>query len=207
MSKKLLMNNGGMNNRLRARYTHNSKYSNLPEFNSDFIYEVTNTDNGDGTYTVEIYSDDDFTEVSFNSCNVITLDYLKITNKVTEIDNMFYNCKDIRLINVSNWDTSNVTSMDYFLGSSIGNDFKPYLEEIIGIENWDVSNVTNMCYMFKGCSALKSLDLSKWNTSSLKFVYNMFEKCSSLTEIIGIENLDGSKLNFGVYNSVFIGCS
>lgn len=41
------------------------------------------------------------------------------------------------------------------------------LEEVKGLENFYVKDVKNMSYMFKNCSALKTLDLSSWDTSYL----------------------------------------
>ena len=40
-----------------------------------------------------------------------------------------------------------------------------------------------MYWMFYGCSALTSLDLSTFDTSSVRTMYYMFQGCSSLTSL------------------------
>ena len=199
MSKKLLMNNGGMNNRLKVRYTTTLQYKdNNPEFNSDFVYESLVYENSDGKYTKEIYSDYDFTSVKFKSTTKpLTIDYLAITNNVTSMYEIFYNCSTIKYINSSNWDTSSVTDMsNMFYGCTS-------LTEIKGIEEWDVHKVTTISTMFTRCSSLKSLDLSKWNIGDVTQSYMLFYNCKKL-ESIKLFNLNIARIN--VLSNIFYRC-
>ena len=57
------------------------------------------------------------------------------------------------------------------------------VKDIAGLELLDTSKVTNMRYMFNGCSALTSLDLSGFDTSKVTYMDNMFNGCSALTAL------------------------
>lgn len=57
------------------------------------------------------------------------------------------------------------------------------VKDIAGLELLDTSKVTNMSYMFNGCSALTSLDLSGFDTSKVTYMDNMFNGCSALTAL------------------------
>ena len=61
--------------------------------------------------------------------------------------------------------------------------------QIEGIEYLNTEEVTNMAWMFKGCSNLKSLDVSKFNTAQVTDMSYMFTHCW------GLESLDVSRLN------------
>lgn len=63
------------------------------------------------------------------------------------------------------------------------------LAQIVGIEYLNTEEVTNMAWMFKGCSNLKSLDVSKFNTAQVTDMSYMFTHCW------GLESLDVSRLN------------
>ena len=40
--------------------------------------------------------------------------------------------------------------------------------------------VTGMIYMFRDCSGLQTLDVTKFNTSQVTYMWNMFSGCSGL---------------------------
>ena len=63
------------------------------------------------------------------------------------------------------------------------------LAQIEGIEYLNTEEITNMAWMFKGCSNLKSLDVSKFNTAQVTDMSYMFTHCW------GLESLDVSRLN------------
>ena len=52
-----------------------------------------------------------------------------------------------------------------------------YLTTIEGIENLNTTNVTDMGWMFNGCSALKTLDLSYFDTKNVTNMFEMFSYC------------------------------
>ncbi|MBW9301134.1 BspA family leucine-rich repeat surface protein [Pediococcus acidilactici] len=135
------------------------------------------------------------------------------TSDVINMSSMFYVNKLITSLDVSTWDTSNVTD----LGSVFDEDKN--LTNIHGIEDWDTSNVTDMGNLFTVTSLIK-LDLSRWDVHNVKDMENLFwgdsnlvsinvsnwttsnvidmkgvfSNTPELTNIIGIENWDTSNV-------------
>ena len=182
---------------LIARYTCNASGV-VPTFNSGYEYEVREVDNGDGTYTVKIYADEDFSSCSFKeNKKLLTVEYLKVTSQVTNMHSIFYNCSKLTQLDVSNWDTSQVTIMRYmFYGCSS-------LTQL-DVSNFNTSKVTDMYSMFNNCSSLTQLDVSNWDTSNVVYMYNMFYKCSSLAQL-DVSNWDTSNVVY--MNNMFYKCS
>ncbi len=78
------------------------------------------------------------------------------------------------------------------------------LTEIEHLDYLNTESVQNMEYMFRHCSSLTSLDVSKFNTQNVTNMDQMFYGCSSLT------SLDVSKFNTQIVSnmgSMFTGCS
>ena len=73
---------------------------------------------------------------------------------------MFNGCSALTTLNVSGFDTSQVTSM-YSMFSAC--------EKLssLDVSNFDTSRVTNMCWMFNGCESVSYLNLSTWDTSKV----------------------------------------
>ena len=87
---------------------------------------------------------------------------------------MFGGCSSLTSLDVSKFDTSNVTSMGGMFSdcSSLTS---------LDVSKFDTSKVTNMRYMFKGCSKLKTIYASnKFNTSQVSDSSDMFTNCTSL---------------------------
>ena len=121
---------------LIAKYTCNAS-SAVPNFNSGYVYEVSETESN-GIYTVEITSEDDFSSCSFRGkSELLTVEYLKVTNKVTDMGAMFYQCTNLTSVDVSNWDTKNVAIMSYMFQNCNN---LPSLD----LSNFNTSKVTNM---------------------------------------------------------------
>ena len=182
---------------LIARYTANASGV-VPIFNSGYTYEVSETENN-GIYTVEITSDTDFTSCSFKSkTGLLTVEYLKITNAVTSMYEMFYGCTSLTLINgMANWDTSNVTNMSNMFRNC--NNLTS-----LDVSNFNTSNVTTMRYMFGSCESVTSIDVSNFNTSSVTDMGCMFSYCTSLTEL-DVSNFNTSSVTDMI--SMFHTCS
>ncbi len=102
---------------------------------------------------------------------------------VTNIEDLFTYCQELRSLNLSSFNTSNVTNM----GSMFFNCCN--LTEIIGIENLNTSNVTNMSEMFNSCSGLTALDVSNFVTSNVENMRGMFYYCQALQEL-DLSNFD-----------------
>ena len=78
------------------------------------------------------------------------------------------------------------------------------LETISGLEYLNTANVEFMDYMFNGCSALKSLDLTNFNTAKVTNMGNMFNGCSALTSL-DLTNFNTAKVTN--MSNMFKGCS
>lgn len=112
------------------------------------------------------------------------------TSHVTSMVGTFNGCKDI--CDLSKWDTSKVTSMvNMFYGCSTFNG---------NISNWNVSKVTRFDSMFYGCSSFNQ-DISNWDISSAENLSYMFYNCIKFNQPIQkwniTKNMDISYLLYG----------
>ena len=96
---------------------------------------------------------------------------------------MFSGCSKLTSLDLSNFNTSNVTDMGNMFSGCSG-------LTSLDLSNFNTSNVTDMRYMFEYCSGLTSLDLSSFNTSNVTDMKYMFYGCSAL------ETLDYSLTGF-----------
>ena len=74
----------------------------------------------------------------------------------------------------------------------------------LDVTKFNTVNVTNMSYMFTGCSALLSLDVTNFNTVNVTNMCNMFSDCSSLTSL-DVTNFNTANVTNMSY--MFFGCS
>ena len=74
----------------------------------------------------------------------------------------------------------------------------------LDLTNFNTAKVTDMSYMFYGCSALTSLDLTNFNTAKVKFMDNMFNGCSALTTIYASDKFVTDNVSYG--SDMFTGC-
>ena len=74
----------------------------------------------------------------------------------------------------------------------------------LDLTNFNTAKVTDMSYMFYGCSALTSLDLTNFNTAKVKFMDNMFNGCSALTTIYASDKFVTDNVSYGF--DMFTGC-
>ena len=95
----------------------------------------------------------------------------------TDMAEMFFgDAASITSMDLSGWNTSNVTDMGRMFSSC-------YSLTSLDLSSWDVSNVTNMYQMFYSCESLTSLDLSGWDTSNVTDMGWMFADCKNLKTI------------------------
>ena len=66
-------------------------------------------------------------------------------------------------------------------------------KSFIDLTDLDISKFNNLSYIFYALN-MEVVDISGWNTSNVITMENMFSFCDKLKNIIGIENLDVSKL-------------
>ena len=105
-----------------------------------------------------------------NEIKIVSKTPLKSTNW------MFFNCSSLTSLNLSNFNTNNVTNMVAMFCdcSSLTS---------LNLSNFNTNNVTNMEYMFYYCSSLISLNLSNFNTNNVTNMEYMFYKCFSLISL------------------------
>ena len=101
------------------------------------------------------------------------------TSKIRNMSNLFFyknfNRKQksiLKDIDISKWDVSNVTNMNYMFNGCISFDGD--------LSNWNVSNVKDMSCMFYACRKFKNNNLKIWNTEKLEHTYKIFYGCTSL---------------------------
>jgi hypothetical protein len=88
-----------------------------------------------------------------------------IKNKITNLEEMFYNCNKLKNINDLKYlNTEYCISLEkMFYGCTLLSDIKP-------LENWNISKVINFKSMFFGCSSLTNYKiLEKWNISNYNY--------------------------------------
>ena len=74
----------------------------------------------------------------------------------------------------------------------------------IDLTDLDISELDDLSYVFDRLNEVEVIDISGWDTSNVITMDCMFRKCTKLKNIIGIENLDVSKLEDAT--SMFYGC-
>lgn len=86
--------------------------------------------------------------------NVTRLDVTDIdVSKITSMVNVFYDLEDIVSIDLTGWDVSNVTDIQYMFAGCKS------LKEIIGFENLDWSSLKKIDCAFEKCD---NLDVEKY---------------------------------------------
>ena len=77
---------------------------------------------------------------------------------------IFYNCTSLTTLDLSNFDTGNVTNMcSMFNGCSN--------LTILDLSNFDIGNVTNMDYMFNNCPNLTSITCTQSTKEKITSLY------------------------------------
>ena len=91
---------------------------------------------------------------------------------------IFEGCTSIYPVDLSSWNTSNVTNMSGMFKDSNLDDIEQW-----GISNWDVSKCDNFDKMFNNCKNLRTLDLSNWVIKSPLYMDNLVSNCTNLESI------------------------
>ena len=125
------------------------------------------------------------------------LEYLN-TEKVTDMQKMFSNCKNLSSLDLSNFNTEKVTDMNKMF-------YDCNKLSSLDLSNFNTEKVTNMSGMFYYCNKLSSLDLSNFNTEKVTNMSGMFFGCSALTTIYASDNFKTDKVT--VSSNMFGGCT
>lgn len=119
------------------------------------------------------------------------------TSRVTSLKYMFANCIKLISLDLSNFNTSNIINMNRMFCGCAG-------LTTLDLSNFDTSKVTDMSSMFSGCTRLATLDLSSFDTSKVIDMSCMFSDCLYLI------SLDLNNFNTGNVtdmHNMFCGCS
>ncbi|MBQ3436011.1 MAG: BspA family leucine-rich repeat surface protein [Bacilli bacterium] len=143
----------------------------------------------------------------FSHCQAL-MDISFVTNwDVSNVHSMNYtfcaltSIADNRYSALSNWDTSNVVSMEYtFYASNI------YSNE--SIANWNTCNVISMKGMFRECTNLQGFTAaSSWDTRNVTDISYMLYgcvRCGGVFQILGRPtSYDGAFYNTDITNNVY----
>ena len=149
---------------------------------------------------------------------------LKFNVNMRDCSYMFANCKNIKDINLSGFNTDSIINMQYmFYGCNIKeiNLFSFNTKNVKNMNNmfekcknikyleldfFHINNVINISAIFKDCSSLILLsDISKWNMENISNMSSLFEGCISLKSLPDIYKWNMKNINN--ISEVFKGCS
>ena len=121
------------------------------------------------------------------------------TQDVTNMSSMFNGCNSLTNLNLANFNTQNVVDMSrmFFKCNSLQN---------LNLSHFNTQNLVNMSHMFDNCSALKSLNLSSFNTQKVNDMNHLFYGCKSLVDLnlssFNTENVINMRSMFDDCNSL-----
>jgi surface protein len=79
---------------------------------------------------------------------------------------MFFNCKLLESINISNWDTSNVTDISFIFFNCIS------LKSSPNISKWNIKNITNGTNIFTTYENLKNITDFEYDENNINQMFN-----------------------------------
>ena len=172
-------------------------YKYYPKTKDELIHNIKNLIKQD-IYDFNCIDISKITDMSnlFRTINVST--NIDVSNwnvsNVETMEGMFAYCNKFDC-DLSNWDVSNVTDMKGMFTWCDNFTGK-------GLEKWDVSNVTNMKYMFGNCIKFEGKSIENWDVSNVISTRNMFYRCENLD--CDLSNWDVSKVMD--MNQMFYNC-
>ena len=119
----------------------------------------------------------DMSHMFWNCRNLSSLDLTNFnTTKVENMFGMFNGCENLSSLVISNFNTTNVTDMSnmFYLCKNLSS---------LDIPNFNTANVTDMSYMFDTCQKLTELNLSNFKTEKVKNMRYMFSYCNKLKKL------------------------
>ena len=164
----------------------------------------------------------------FSGCTNLTsitgMEYLN-TSEVTNMREMFSDCRKLTNLNLNQFNTSKVTNMSGMFQSCIALNkislpYTFYTSNVVDMSYmfydctslssfnfltyFNTSKVTDMRYMFYECDAVTTLDLSTFDTGNVTNMVSMFGDCENLTTIyIGsgwsTDNLTGTNSSYAMF--------
>ncbi len=134
-------------------------------------------------------------EGMFSRCQSLTTEGLSmkgwVTTGITNLNSTFSYCYSLTTLDLSGWDTQNVTTLQNMFAGEQRNGVNHYMNlTSINTTGWNTEKVTNLYGTFSYCNKLTSFDLSHWNTQNVEDCGMTFNRCLGLTDL----NLEGWRL-------------
>ena len=120
------------------------------------------------------------------------------TKEVTDMADMFYECRDLSLLDVSDFNTEKVTDMSGMFYECIS-------LKLLDVAKFNTANVKSMRYMFYSCHNLDLLNVTNFNTANVTNMQGMFYSCFALTTIYASDNFVTGKVTEGI--DMFSNCT
>ena len=165
---------------------------------SELFYGYIALQTIEGLDKLNTYSVTDMDYMFYDCRSLSSLDLSNFnTKKVTDMSRMFLGCRSLSSLDLSNFNTDSVTDMSsmFRVCSSLSS---------LDLSNFNTKYVTSMSYMFSDCSSLSSLDLSNFNTEKVTDMSYMFSDCSSLSSL-DLSNFNTDSVT--TMRKMFGGCS
>lgn len=116
----------------------------------------------------------------------------------------FYNMTNLKTVEVSDLNTSNVTDMSNYFSKCVSlSSLNESIPIPMGIKYWDTRKVESFDNMFFRCNSLLTLDLRHWNTQKVTHMSFMFAECTKLSNL-NLEGWDTRSVNVMV--EMFTNC-
>ena len=130
------------------------------------------------------------TDMSYMFWNCRNLSSLDLTNfntaKVENMFGMFFDCENLSSLVISKFNTANVTDMSNMF-------YRCENLSSLDIPNFNTAKVTDMSYMFYSCQKLTELNLSNFNTANVTNMTSMFLNCKVLSSL-NLSNFNTAKV-------------
>ena len=118
-------------------------------------------------------------QMLFAKCKSLKTVKLRMdTSGITDMSYLFYGCESLEQIDLSQWNTANVRTMQGMF-SNCSN-----LKDIAGHENWDTRSLESVAYMFNATRKLQTVDMSGWDLAGLKNTGWCFQNCGASTILL-----------------------
>lgn len=153
---------------------------------------------GKGDYLRDYIDEENYGSIVFPSWgkyrNQILTAEIKVTG-MTDASYMFLGCEKLTSLDLSGFDTSEVTSMKgmFWGGVSLTS---------LDLSGFDTSKVTDMGSMFECCRNLTNLNLSSFDTSKVTDMASMFNDCAALKSL-DLSSFDASNVKYAGYMFVY----
>ena len=163
----------------------------------DFFRGCTGLDKITG---LEYLNTAEVTDMSYMFWNCRNLSSLDLTNfntaKVENMFGMFFDCENLSSLVISKFNTANVTDMSNMF-------YRCENLSSLDIPNFNTAKVTDMSYMFYSCQKLTELNLSNFNTANVTNMTSMFLNCKVLSSL-NLSNFNTAKVTN--MSGMFYGC-